>query len=132
MDKFKVTQFESGPPWVPGLNSSGGSHIPNIRQFSDTSNVFQNSTQFGHYLPKIESVPQVKSLVLQDRISIPHFRHQSQAPSCYLCFQPMGWRMHFPTTFSLDFCNLPGQLTETRKMLTYVYQFMKGYEEIIG
>lgn len=71
MDKFKVTQFESGPPWVPGLNSSGGSHIPNIRQFSDTSNVFQNSTQFGHYLPKIASVPQVKSLVLQDRISIP-------------------------------------------------------------
>lgn len=62
----------------------------------------------------------------------PHFRCQSQAPACYLGFWPMGYRSDIPTTSSLRSFNLPEWLTELRKILTYVYQFTKGYEEIHG
>ena len=94
-------------------------------QFSDTSWVSYNSTQFNTVYPDStgEGLSPTRLSLLQMPVT---------SPGCYLCFWPTGYKSEVPMTPSLDSINLLEWFTELRKpVYSLDYQFVtKGYEKI--
>lgn len=91
--------------------------IPTNKQFSQTSRVSYNSTQFQLYL-----YPEMTSGLTGQGLSPPrrplsHFTQQLASPGCPLCFRPTGYRLQVPSTLcSFSFLE---QLTEHGGTFTY-------------
>lgn len=66
-------------------------------------------------------IPQVKSSVPQDCPQPTCANHNSRL---YLCFWLISYKSEVPASLSLDLINFPEELTELRKIVTYVYQFI--------
>lgn len=100
--------------------------FPHIRQFSDTSWVFHNLTQFWYYLLGVN----IRSHMLRSqshKIAYPHFGCWSQVPSGHLYFWLAICKSHVTL---LGFDNLLQWLTELRKKLNYLYQLIiKSYDK---
>lgn len=92
---------------IPILMRGGG--CPHTtEQFSSTTWVSYNWSQFWYYLPG-------------DGISPPRRPRPCQMPiaslGCYLCFWPYGYRLEVPTIPSLGSINLLEQLAELREIV---------------
>lgn len=93
---------------------------------SNSIRLSENSTQFWHFLPGVESDPQVKSSVPQ---GCPLFQMPLASPGCYLCFWSTCSKSEVPKTLSSGSINLLELCTELREIFYLTdHQFiLTGY-----